>query len=245
MKKIWVAICCTVLVAGCSSTKKSGNVLTDKEIEKGWVLLFDGKSTSGWHTFGSKNAGNFWKATDGMLYPDAGNTQQYNDKEKKDLITDETFGDFELQLDWRISEKGNSGIMFYVLDDGKHEESFLTGPEMQVLDNGTPIRAGHADAKIYTHRAGDLYDLLASQEAVKPQGEWNHVAIRSVQGKLDFYMNGVHTLSTSLWNDYWQKMIAISKFKYMPDFGKARQGSIALQWHGDAVWFKNIKIRKL
>ena len=245
MNRLFFALCCIILIAGCSTSKKTGNSLSDKEKEQGWVLLFDGKSLNGWHTFGNKASGNFWKATGGMLYPDEANSKQYSDTEKRDLVTDEIYSDFELQLEWRISEKGNSGIMFYVLDDGKHEEAYLTGPEMQVLDNGTPIRKGHEDGKYYTHRAGDLYDLLASEEAAKPQGEWNHVKIKSAQGKLDFFMNGIHTLSTTLWNDYWSKMVAISKFRYMPDFGKGRQGSIALQWHGDAVWFRNIKIRKL
>ncbi len=123
--------------------------------------------------------------------------------------------------------------------------TYETGLEMQVLDNGTPIRKGHDDARLYTHRAGDLYDLLASKEVAKPQGEWNHIEIKSVNGKMDFYMNGVHTLSTTLWNDNWKKMVAISKFKNMPDFGTFKKGKISLQEHGEDVWFKNIRIKRL
>ena len=117
--------------------------------------------------------------------------------------------------------------------------------EMQVLDNGTHTRRGHDDARLYSHRAGDLYDLIASAEAAKPQGEWNHIEIKSVNGKLDFYMNGVHSLSTTLWNDNWKKMIAISKFKQWADFGTFRKGKISLQDHGEDVWFKNIRIKRL
>jgi hypothetical protein len=98
---------------------------------------------------------------------------------------------------------------------------------------------------LYTHRAGDLYDLIASKEAVHPQGEWNHVEVISNNGKLDFYMNGVHTLSTTLWNDRWKKMIAISKFKDMPDWGTFKQGKIALQDHDEEVAFRNIRIKRL
>ncbi len=93
--------------------------------------------------------------------------------------------------------------------------------------------------------AGDLYDLLAAKEAAKPQGQWNHIEIISKNGKLDFYMNSVHTLSTTIWNDYWKKMIAISKFKNVPGFGTYKKGKISLQDHGEDVWFKNIRIKSL
>jgi hypothetical protein len=130
-------------------------------------------------------------------------------------------------------------------DPEKFPQTFVTGIEMQVLDNGTPTRLGQPDGKLYTHRAGDLYDLMASKEMANPLGEWNHVEIKSVNGKLDFYMNGEHTLSTNLWDDNWQKMVAISKFKYMPSFASFRKGKIALQDHGDDVWYKNIRIKVL
>jgi len=112
---------------------------------------------------------------------------------------------------------------------------------MQVLDN-----AGHPDAKIPKHRAGDLYDLIScSQETVKPWGQWNHVEIKCVNGKLDLYLNGTNVVSTTLWDDNWKKLISGSKFKDMPDFGTFKQGHIALQDHGNDVWYKNIMIKKL
>lgn len=244
MKNLLPLLSILLIFSSCSSSRKT-NSLSEKEIREGWKLLFDGNSTTGWHLYGQETAGNFWKASDGLLYPDQSNQQQYKNKEKTDLVTDDEYGDFHLKLEWRLSEKGNSGIMFYIKEDKKYERTYVTGPEMQVLDNGTPVRAGHSDARIYTHRAGDLYDLLASKEAVKPVGEWNSVEIKSVNGKLDFFINGVHTLSTTMWNQEWKDMIANSKFKDMPDFGTFKQGRIGLQYHGDAVWFRNIKIRKL
>ncbi len=234
----------TVLFFLCSSLKINtvNNSLSPAEKDSGWQVLFNGKTTTGWHNYGKQNVGNEWKVENGVLHLDA----SAKDKEGGDLTTDQEYGNFDLKLDWKISEKGNSGIIFYVDEDpAKYPESYETGIEMQILDNGTPTRLGQPDGKLYTHRAGDLYDLLASKEVEKPLGQWNQVEIKSVNGKLDFYMNGVHTLSTHLWDDNWQKMVAISKFKKMPDFGTFKKGKIALQDHGDDVWFRNIRIKRL
>ncbi len=112
---------------------------------------------------------------------------------------------------------------------------------MQVLDNN-----GHPDAKIISHRAGDLYDLIvSSEETVKPVGEWNQAEIIVNQGKLDLFLNGVNIVSTSLWTPEWEALIAKSKFKDMPGFGKYKKGKIALQDHGDLVYFRNLQIKNL
>ncbi len=126
-------------------------------------------------------------------------------------------------------------------DTLKYKNSYYTGPEMQVLDN-----TGHKDGKIYKHKAGDLYDLIPStKNAVKPVGEWNQVQIISNKGKLDFYLNNEHIVNTTMWDDNWRKMIAASKFHQWPDFGTFKKGRIDLQDHGDEVWYRNIKIKRL
>jgi hypothetical protein len=222
------------------------NALTPQEKKDGWKLLFDGKTTNGWHTYGKEVAAKAWSIQDGTFYLDAEAEKKLDKNERGDLVTNDEYENFDLRLDWKIGPKGNSGVIFYIHEDpAKYTETYETGMEMQVLDNGTPMRRGHDDARLYSHRAGDLYDLLASKEAIHPQGQWNHIEIIAKNGKLDFYVNGNHTLSTAMWNEYWKQMIAISKFKNMPGFGTFKKGKISLQDHGEDVWFKNIRIKRL
>ena len=222
------------------------NALTPQEKKDGWKLLFDGKTTNGWHTYGKEVAAKAWSIQDGIFYLDAEAEKKLDKNERGDLVTNDEYENFDLKLDWKIGLKGNSGVIFYIHEDPtKYPETYETGMEMQVLDNGTPIRRGHDDARLYSHRAGDLYDLLASKEAIHPQGEWNHIEIIAKNDKLDFYMNGIHSLSTAMWNEYWKQMIAVSKFKSMPGFGTFKKGKISLQDHGEDVWFKNIRIKRL
>jgi hypothetical protein len=159
-----------------------------------------------------------------------------------DIVTDEEFENFDLKLEWKIAKNGNSGIMFCVHEDTtKYKAPYETGPEMQVLDND-----GHADGKIKKHRAGDLYDLIScSKETVKPVGEWNQVEIKLLNGKLDFYLNAENVVSTTMWDDSWNKLVAGSKFKTMPGFGTFKKGHIDLQDHDCMVWYRNIVIKKL
>ena len=209
-----------------------------------WISLFDGQTTAGWHTYGKNGIGKAWGVTDGVLHLNSARKKELGNSEGGDIVIDEEFGNFHLKLEWKISPKGNSGILFYVKEDPK-QNIWHTGPEMQVLDNGTANRDGHPDAKIHMHRAGDLYDLIASKEVAKQPGEWNAAEIISSNGKLQFFLNGELTLSTTMWDESWKTLIAKSKFKSLPEFGKYTTGKIGLQDHGDDVWFRNIKIKKL
>ncbi len=205
-------------------------------------LLFDGKTLAGWHTYGKEKPGSAWSIDSSSIHLKPVSNEGYQSEGGGDLVTDDEYGNFDLKLEWKIAKNGNSGIILFAQEDtAKYKETWNTGMEMQVLDNN-----GHPDAKIIKHRAGDLYDLITSSpETVKPAGEWNDVEVKSDNGKLDFYLNGEHTLSTTLWDDNWKKLIAGSKFKNMPGFGTFHKGHIALQDHGNEVWFRNISIEKL
>ena len=242
-----IVIAATALVA-CNSTNtktmKSTSTNSDAP-EDGFVSLFDGKTTKGWHTYGKTGIGKAWKVADGTLYLDTTGKKDWQTAEGGDIVTDEEYENFHLKLDWKIAPKGNSGVVFYIKEDPQYQYMWHTGPEMQVLDNGTATAEGHPDAKITSHRAGDLYDLVVSKEVVKPAGEWNTAEIVSNNGKLEFYLNGQQTLATTMWDDAWKSMIAKSKFKDQVAFGTQKKGRIGLQDHGDNVWFRNIRIKRL
>ena len=201
-----------------------------------WISLFDNQSIKGWHLYNHAGTTPAWKVNQGELYLDTSMKEG-----RGDLVTDAEFENFELVLEWKIDSCGNSGIFFNVVEDPKYRWVFVTGPEMQILDNTC-----HEDAKIIKHRAGDLYDLIScSTETVKPAGEWNEVRIRSEKGNYSFWLNGTNVVTFTMHTSQWEELIKNSKFKTMPAFGKATKGRIALQDHGDRVWFRNIRIRIL
>lgn len=228
-------VCLMVGLLGAQAQKE--NQLSTTEKEHGWKLLFDGKTSAGWHTYNKKTFGEGWKIEDGTLYRAASLIKG----ESGDLCTDEMYENFDLKLQWKISKNGNSGIMFLVQESKEYESPYLTGPEMQVLDN-----EGHPDGKIHKHRAGDLYDLIASySEPVHRVGEWNDAEIKLDHGTLNLYLNGVLTVTTKLWDAHWNQLVSESKFAKMPGFAKFKTGHIDLQDHGNDVWFRNIRIKTL
>lgn len=227
-------ILAAVIFAGCGSSQNAMNSTNSK----GWQKLFDGKTTAGWHTYNKSTAGSDWKIDNGALFLDASHKTE---GQGGDLVTNEEFTNYHLKLEWKISKGGNSGIIFNVNEDPKYSATYTTGPEMQVIDND-----GHADGKILKHRAGDLYDLVQSRkENVKPVGEWNTAEIILNNGQLELIQNGESIVKTTMWDDNWKTLVAGSKFKTWPAFAMYKTGKIALQDHGNDVWYRNISIKRL
>src|ERR1700761_6432778 len=162
-----------VLLAGAVIAQEP-NTLTKKEKKEGWKLLFDGKTTKGWHTYLKDTVGSRWQVKNGSLTYDPSQPRNGGG----DIVTNDVYENYELQLQWKISSGGNSGIIFDVQEDPKYGATYLTGPEMQVLDN-----INSDDNKKQNHLAGCLYDMAGSAAVSKPKpvGEWNQV--RLVQNK--------------------------------------------------------------
>lgn len=249
MKKRYLAFALLAgFMASCSSEKateseESTEVMEETPVaESEWIPLSDGSTFAGWHKYGGGEVGKAWKIDEeGTIYLDAANKDGWQTGDGGDIVTDEEFENFHFKYDWKIAQNGNSGVIFFVNEAPEYQYPWNTGMEMQVLDN-----EGHPDAKIISHRAGDLYDLIvSSEETVKPWGEWNQAEIIADNGKLEMILNGTTVVSTTMWTPEWEALIADSKFKDMPGFGTFKKGKIALQDHGDVVYFKNLMIKKL
>jgi len=215
----------------CSmNTLFAQNTLTDEERAAGWRLVFDGRSMAAWRGYNRPDMPTGWQAVDGTLARVA---------EAGDIITRDQFRDFELALDWRVAPGGNSGIMFRVVETP--DPAYYSGPELQILDN-----AGHPDGATPETSTGSNYALHAPMAAVaRPAGEWNSVRLIVHGNHVEHWLNGTQIVVYELGSDDWKERVAASKFKDMPGYGRAARGYIALQDHGDAIAFRNIKIREL
>lgn len=222
------------------------NELSEKEKEEGWKLLFDGESTKGWRGYnkdGFPDRG--WTVENGTLALKGSGAGEAGGA--GDIIYDEQFKDFELSLEWKISEGGNSGI-FYLAQEIEGQPIWKSAPEMQVLDNEK-----HPDARLGKNgnrKSGSLYDLIpADPQNAKPVGQWNTVSIMVYRGTVVHSMNGENVVEYHLWTEDWKNMIENSKFAGWEDFinagGEDHKGYIGLQDHGDKVQFRNIKIKEL
>ncbi|MDR9447568.1 MAG: DUF1080 domain-containing protein [Balneolaceae bacterium] len=216
------------------------NTLTEQEIADGWELLFDGESMEHWRVYNQEDIPAGWVVEDGAMVFDP---EQRNDQYGLDIITKETYGDFELKLEWWLSEVGNSGIFYHVIEQ-EDKALYWSGPEMQILDN-----ENHPDADQGVdgnRKAGSLYDLIpAVPQNAKPYGEWNSVKIVAKGDVIEHWQNGELVLSFDRSTEEWKNLVAGSKFAPHPEFGTAAEGHIALQDHGDLVKFRNLKIRSL
>ncbi len=236
-----------LLLAGLLMFNSYQGTAQDKKeqtIEKEWVSLFDGETLNGWHQYNGNQIGEEWSVNDGVLTFAPKEDRKWGDG-GKNIVTDKSYTSFVLSIEWNVSEAGNSGIFWGVQEGKEYGEPYVTGPEIQVLDNER-----HPDAKANPkfHQAGALYDLVQpTADVCKPAGEWNHVllTINHNTNKGSVVLNDIEIVTFPLSGEGWDKLVNNSKFKEWKGFGAFKTGKIGLQDHDDKVSFRNIKIKEL
>ena len=196
-----------------------------------WIVLFDGEKVNGLRGYKQKGLPESWVIVDGALKTIPGHGV--------DLISEDVYKNFELELEWKVPKGGNSGIFYFATEEGKH--IYESAPEMQVLDN-----IAHRDGLRDVTTAGSLYDLIAPiKNVVKTVGEFNQVRIKVQDNHVEHWLNGIKILEYEYQSEHMKALIAKSKFKTMPLFAKASSGHIGLQGDHGEIWYRNIRIRKL
>ncbi len=223
---------CYGTMGGSAMTRM--NTLSQQQQQDGWKLLFDGTTTNGWHNYKKTTVGPGWIISNGILSRTADTAVSAGD-----ILTNNKYRDFDLALDWRISKGGNSGIIYRATEDNDYV--WQSGAEMQILDD-----ARHSDGKLTITSAGSDFAIYpAPRGVVHPAGEWNSARIVVQGNHVEHWLNGTKLFEYEIGSPDWLARVAASKFKSMPNYGKASEGYIALQDHGDKVEFRNIRIKVL
>lgn len=230
-----VLLCCSVVLtagAACAIAFTTASAQTKSAATSGeWKTLFDGASLDAWRGYKTDKVPEGWKILDGTLYKDT---------RVADLVTKDEFGDFELSLEWKISEGGNAGIFYRGTEE--YEHIYWTGPEYQLLDNDKA-----SDNTSPLTLAGAAYGLYPPVNGKpKPVGEWNATRIIAKGPHVEHWLNGTKVVEYELWSPDWEAKVQASKFKEWANYGRAKKGHIALQGdHSGTLAFRNIRMREL
>lgn len=203
---------------------------SDSSLNHTWKNLFNGSNTEGWHKYNSSDSVN-WIVKDGVLYT-PGN--------KGDIVSDLEFENFELEVEWKIEPKSNSGIFYFVQESERYKWIWETGPEFQIIDD-----LNYPAKLLEMQKTGACSDVLPPTAlASNPPGKWNSARILVMDGNVEHWLNDQLILEYSMNSEEWKSSVAESKFSEL-DYAKTQKGKIGLQDHGGPVYFRKIRIREL
>jgi hypothetical protein len=228
-----VPVLALFLIASTRASESTPNQLTPQEKAEGWKLLFDGKTTQGWHSFKKQTfPSHGWVVEDGWLH--------CLGERGGDLLSDGQYDQFEIEWEWKLEPKGNSGLKYFVLDS----RSSAIGHEYQMLDDALNPDGKLANGKRVT---ASFYDVLKPtvKPPTRPMGEINQSRVVVKGSHVEHWLNGVKVLEYECGSPEVKEAVAASKFKSMPGFGDRVKGHILLQDHESNVWFRSIKLRDL
>ena len=256
--------CLAVALSACASEEDTAgvegagmqeeatpNTLTSAEQEEGWTLLFDGQSMDQWTGLGRDSIPRgHWSVEDGTIRKvESGEVPTAADGQPLaggDIMTKQTYDDYELSFEWKVDSAANSGVKYNVSEEmstASEPTHAALGFEYQVLDDDA-----HPDAEDPTHRTGALYDMIApdtSKKQLLPVGDWNQSRIVFRGNHGEHWLNGEKVVEYDLNTPRFDSLLAASKYSDVEGFGNRRTGHIVLQDHGDNVWYRNVKIREL
>lgn len=225
-------------VTACNGEAPQSEAMSDED--KGdWVELFNGENLDGWRSYNAEAPGEGWIVRNGAIVLDV--DAETDEQTAGDLITEQQYENFELELEWKLTAGGNSGIFYGVREMPDHEVAYETGIEMQVLDD---VR--HPDGQTPETSAGACYALYAPTDKIlHPVGTYNSARLIVNDGHVEHWLNGRKIVEYEIGSDDWNERVANSKFADWEHFGQYRRGHIGLQDHTDRVWFRKIRIREL
>ena len=218
------------------------NQLSATKPRAGWQLLFDGKTTSGWRgAYANTFPTTGWKVANGELRGELTNGAESGDA--GDIVTLNTYRNFELVFDWKLGQGGNSGVKYFIEERQPKPTGSQAGYEYQLIDDADYIYQGKHLAQ--NLKTGSIYDVVAAKKPDLPVGAWHTSKIVVNNNHIEHWLDGKRILSVDRNSEGFKKGVSDSKFSTYPNFGQIREGHILLQDHGHSVAFKNIKIRQI